>query len=180
MHSYKVNKDGLVVAEHVGKLKEGWIHSDVSVDTTKKKYIGGKWEDIIMEAQPLPEAIPETLTEIKNIMWNHIKGIRDVEESRPFLYMDHYLDLDSSAMTRLNTAINAARTALLNNMPFTVNWTCYDGSVLTMAAADLVNLPLALAVRTDSLHQKARRLKALIDSADTAEEVKNITWNSVI
>jgi len=90
--------------------------------------------------------------------------------------MGYRFDSDINSQRRITVAVQAAQAAFANNQPFTINWTCQDNSVAVLSASELMDMPVAMALAGDALHQKARNLKALIDAATTAEEVQAVVW----
>lgn len=117
-----------------------------------------------------------TLEEIKLAKWEEIKLARDTEEQAGLPYMGKVVDSDTLSVQRLTIASQNAQIALALGQDFVIDWTCKDNSVLKMTAKDLIGIPPALAQFSDSLHQKARKLRGQIDEAETIEEVENIKW----
>ena len=138
----------------------------------------GEW--VANPAPPPPEPYVVPLSFLKEIKWNEIKAKRDSEERSPLPYMNKLLDFDSISSERLAWAIDAARSAVGAGMAFTVNWTCYDNSILVMTEAEILQIPLVVAQRSDTLHAKARDLKLQIDLATTEEELKLISWDEPV
>lgn len=119
---------------------------------------------------------PIPLEKIKQNKWNEIKAIRDKKERDPLPYLGKLFDFDSLASDRLQWAIDAARSAVALGGQFETDWTCYDNSVITLSANDIIGIPLAVAQRSNELHVKARQYRQDIDNAETVEEVEAVIW----
>lgn len=112
----------------------------------------------------------------KDAKWEKIKAIRDQKEREPLAYLDKIFDFDSLSSERLTWLIDAARTAITFDSPFAVNWTCYDNTVIELSSEQIIGIPLAVAQRSDGLHQIARSLREQIEEATTEEELAIIVW----
>lgn len=77
-------------------------------------------------------------------------------------------------MQRINTAVQAAQAALSLGQPFSIAWTCADGHVLTLDAAGMIGMPVALAMHANELHLIARAFAARILAATTVAELEQI------
>lgn len=161
--------------EEVAKYQaKGWYISSEPIIWADKMYVNGQLFD--RPKQPEPELPQPTLEDAKQQKWFDIKMKRDSEERSPLPFLNKLLDFDSISSERLAWAIDAARTAVMAGQSFSVEWTCTDNSVLPMTEQDILGIPIAVAQRSDTLHKKARAMKAQIDSATTKEDVYAITW----
>jgi hypothetical protein len=73
----------------------------------------------------------------------------------------------------------ASQTALISKQAqqeFSVEWTCRDNSKILLSADETIGLSVALTQWSNSCHVKASELKALVDKAETKEEVEAINW----
>lgn len=123
---------------------------------------------------------PRTLDEIRAHRWGEIKTQRDQIESAGFPLSGKMLDSDTRSVQRINTAVQAAQAALATGLPFSIVWTCADGSALSLDAAGMLAAPVALAMYANQLHQIAKQLRTQIEAAANAEEVAAVTWPSLI
>lgn len=108
-----------------------------------------------------------------------INAARDAEESAGFDYLGKRFDSNAQAIKRLYGAAMAAQAAIASGAVATdsfVDWTCADGTVLTMTYAQAAGVIEAMAVVGNALHMKARDLKAQVEAAATVEEVNAIQW----
>lgn len=98
-----------------------------------------------------------------------INAERDRREASTFQYRGRKIDCDPRAAQRITAAAVAAQSALATGQPFSLDWMCADNSVLTLDAAGVAGMPLALAAFADALHHYARSLKqAVLEAEDLA------------
>lgn len=117
-----------------------------------------------------------TLEELKTRKWNQIRVERDQLEQAGVPYLGKILDSDTVSVQRIAIAVQAAQAAIAAEQPFTLVWTTQDNTPLTMVAAQVVGMSVALAQYSDSLHQTARALREQIEAAETVEELEAVTW----
>ena len=98
---------------------------------------------------------------------------RNAEEFAGFMAYGKEFDSDSDSQRRI---LIAANTAQVVGEAFSIDWTCADNSVITLDYAQMLGLPAIMAQYGDTLHQKARTLKAQIDAATTLEEINAVVW----
>ena len=121
------------------------------------------------------EVVPviKSLDEAKEAKINELKSIRDFKEMEPVLYAEHKFDFDSKSYERITAAIYALD---MQGATSTINWTLADNGSIPVTANDLRGVIAAAAARSDALHTTYRTLKAQVQAAETAEEVKTIVW----
>lgn len=117
-----------------------------------------------------------TLDELKTAKWAEIKAKRDTLEQAGVPYLGKVIDSDTVSVQRIAIAVQAAQAAISAGVEFALDWTCADNTVLTMTAAEVVGMSVALAQHADSLHQTARGLRERIEAATTTEELAAIKW----
>jgi hypothetical protein len=131
---------------------EGWTY-----------HVGrGRWED----TRPLPD--------IRAAKWAEIKVERDAREYGGFVYEGGTYDSSRESQLRILASAQAS------NRPGAgpVDWVLADNTVRRLTPAALLGLGQALAAYVNAVHARATELRALIESATTAEQVKAITWTS--
>lgn len=116
---------------------------------------------------------PVDLTVEKTKAKDRITLARNAEEFAGFMAYGKEFDSDSDSQRRI---LIAANTAQVVGEAFSIEWTCADNSVLTLDYAQMLGLPAIMAQYGDTLHQKARTLKAQIDAATTLEEINAVVW----
>lgn len=99
-----------------------------------------------------------------------ITADRDRREAAGFPYQGKVMDSTPLSVQRITAAALAAQVALAAGQPFSLDWTCADNSTLTLDAAGIIGMPVALAKHAAALHAHARNLKAAVAAAvDQAE-----------
>nr|DAK75380.1 MAG TPA: protein of unknown function (DUF4376) [Caudoviricetes sp.] len=145
------NKDGYKVV-----YKDGW-----------------KYEEI---PQPKPEPEP-TLDELKSQKRAEINSARDRTEQGGFEYLGKTFDSDPISCQRISTAAQAMAFAPEETA---IVWTCQDNTTISLNKTQLAGLVAALAMHSNTCHQKATALKAEVEKAKSKEELEKITWGEKI
>ena len=179
----KYNAAGEITGHYTQEIHESMFDADGAPLTSDLVQLTDEQHQLSMAGRlRVVNGVPEeyvytpTLDELKTAKWEKIKATRDAEERSPLPYMGALFDFDDTSSERLNWALEAARSAQALGATFSVNWTTADNATITMTASDIIGLPIAVAQRSDALHQKARALRAAIDAATTAEEVAAVSW----
>lgn len=103
-----------------------------------------------------------------------ISETRDLLEIQGFPAYGKVFDSDPVAVQRISIAVQAAQAV---GESFSIEWTCADNSTITLDYNQMQALPAFMATAANTLHVNARRLKALIDTAETIEEIESIQWS---
>ena len=111
--------------------------------------------------------------------WNEIRRRRDMLEATSFAYLGRQIESDIVSVLRINTAVRAADFAQAQGAPFATQWRCADNSLLALDGPALQLMPVALAAHAQALHTHANGLRAQIEAATTAEQLRAITWGVV-
>lgn len=102
-----------------------------------------------------------------------ITAARNAEEASGFLAYGKWFDSDTKAIQRISTAVQAAQVV---GETFSIEWTCADNSTITLDYSQMIALPAIMAQAANTLHIKARTLKAAIDAATTSAEIDAVVW----
>lgn len=108
-----------------------------------------------------------SLEQIKDRQLATINAARDRREEAGFPYRGKVLDSTPRSVQRITAAALAAQAILASGKSYSVDWTCADNSTLTLDAAGIIGMPVALAQHAAALHDHARSLKAAVDAADS-------------
>lgn len=119
---------------------------------------------------------PEAVTDARAAARERINVARNAAEREPFAAFGKTFDADDKAIQRILGAAQAAVVAKQLGQPLSIEWTCADNTTLAMDADMLVEIPVILAQAADTLHQRARSLKAQIDAATSLAEIEAVTW----
>ena len=131
-------------------------------------------QDIGNKKYQIVELPKPSLEELKLAKREEINQARDKSEQGGFEYMGKVFDSDQVSAQRISMAAQAMALATEGT---TITWTCQDNSTIDLTATDMQGLVSALAVWSNSCHEKATALKSQIDAAKTAEELEKITWD---
>ena len=112
------------------------------------------------------------LAELQDAAWSRIKAERDRREHAGAPYLGKILDSDEKSVTRISIAVQAAQAAISAGTAFSLAWTMQDNSVVTMTAAEVVGMSVALATHSNGLHLVARAVHEKIIAATDAAGVE--------
>lgn len=117
-------------------------------------------------------AIPApSLEELKQAKINELKNIRDNEEVKPISYQGYRFDYNDKARDRISAAIIA-----LDVSKGQIAWTTADNTEVMVNADDLRGVIAAVAMRSNELHVKYRKLKEQVEACTTKEQLEKIEW----
>lgn len=105
--------------------------------------------------------------------WERVKASRDAAEASDFIVNGVAYQPDVLRIT--GAALNALL-AQLAGVPFSIDWTVSDDSVVTLNGAQMQGVGIALAQHINSVHAIGRTLRAQIAAAQTHAEVGAVTW----
>lgn len=131
------------------------------------------------KAQELQDSV-ELLQYAKNKQWNMIKEKRNEVEQAGLPFKGKVLDYDMLSVIRLNQAKDGLN-ALINNGTMTrdkavIDWTMQDNTVMQLTIDDLESIPIYAVQYSNELHQKARKLRDMIDNAKDIKSILAINW----
>lgn len=116
---------------------------------------------------------PGDLEQAREAAWGVIKAARDAAEASDFIVNGVAYQPDVLRIT--GAALNALL-AQLAGVPFSIDWTVSDDSVVTLNGAQMQGVGIALAQHINSVHAIGRTLRAQIAAAQTHAEVGAVTW----
>ena len=120
-------------------------------------------------------AIPElTLDELKQAKREEINKARDNAEQGGFEYLGKVFDSDPVSCQRISCA---SQTFAMADDTATITWTCQDNTAIELNKPQVMGLVVALTMWSNTCHQKASKLKELVNAATSAEEVNAISWD---
>ncbi len=131
------------------------------------------------KAQELQDSA-ELLQYAKNKQWNMIKEKRNEVEQAGLPFKAKVLDYDMLSVIRLNQAKDGLN-ALISNGTMTrdkavIDWTMQDNTVMQLTINDLESIPIYAVQYSNELHQKARKLRDMIDNAKDIKSILAINW----
>ena len=116
----------------------------------------------------------QPLEELKLIKREEINQARDAAEQGGFEYLGKTFDSDQISAQRISMA---AQAMALADDTAKITWTCQDNTTIDLNKTQLAGLVAALAMHSNTCHQKATALKAEVEKAKTKEELEKITWS---
>lgn len=128
------------------------------------------------DLEQLGVVVAEAEEPIENIRARKIMKLkcqRDAAEVEPIEYDGHLYDYDSKARDRISAAIIALE---LQGEGATIEWTTADNDDAVVTTQDLRAIVAAVAVRSNALHIKYRRLKVQVQACSSAGDVEAIKW----
>lgn len=159
-------------------LKQGYVI--VNHDDFNKLIGNGDGEYLIADdgsiyAKPAPTDA-ELLAAAKQAKLAELKAERDAREVEPITYNGNSYDYDDKARERINAAIIAldVQTAQAK-ATVSIDWTTADNQDVKVTADDLRCVIASVANRSNILHIKYRKAKAMVEQATTVAEVEAIT-----
>ena len=124
------------------------------------------------ELHPAPEP---PLDEVKAAKIAELKGIRDSKEVEPIATSKGLFDYDEKSRDRLAIARQALEDA---DGAGTILWTTADNQRVPLGIADFAAINAAAATRSNALHVTYNELKARVNAAQTAADVRAVEWPS--
>lgn len=176
-------KDTKLAVEHSEEqitelLKQGYVivnHDDFN------KLIGNGDGDYLIayDGVVYPKPAPtdaELLASVKPAKIAELKAERDSKEVEQIEYGGNLYDYDDKARERINAAIIAldVQTAQTKAVA-SIDWTTADNQDVKVTADDLRCVIASVANRSNILHIKYRKAKAMVEQATTVAEVEAIT-----
>ncbi len=100
-----------------------------------------------------------------------INATRDATEQGTFTYLGKQIDADPVSVQRITVACNTAQMAIAANVPYSLEWSCADNSLLALDAAGVLGMMQALGSHGLATHMHARGLKTAVLAATTVAQV---------
>lgn len=164
-----INSQGINKVNYLGELKEG----DVLIDDEKEeKILNG--ELIYIEGKLIEKPL-ETLKEEKKAEINDARDLARKTEGAE--YDSDIFDVDEVSQSNILAQIKVAE--LLKSTEATYIYRSKTNKDHLLTVAELQELGLVIAQKVNEIYKKSWDLKAEVDKAQTAEEVKAIQWTSV-
>ncbi len=128
------------------------------------RWINRSWQDT------------RTIQDLKQTKWQEIKSQRSSIESEGFSCYNKVFDSDAISQSRIQGAVQLAQLAISTNQPFLITWTLQDNSTIDLDANQMIEVGIALGLHITNTHTRARELRALIEQANSKEELDLISW----
>ena len=129
------------------------------------------------DLKELGVVVAEAEEPIENIRTRKIielKRQRDAAEVEPVEYGGHLYDYDSKARDRIAAAIIALD---VQGEGAKISWTTADNEDAVVTAQDLRMIIASVAARSNALHTAYRAAKAMVEAAQSKDEIDTISIN---
>lgn len=177
-----------------GEIKRWTSHEESRMGETciKLAMLPGDWFIDVVTQEPvrMPERRPQctvfdwgmkqwvdrrSLAEIKADKWAEIKAARLRAETLPIVVGGCSFDADLTSQQKIYGQVLRAQLA---GESWSIDWTLWDNTEVTLTAAQMVAVGVALGQRTAGIYATARTLREQIDAAPSQAELEAIAWPS--
>jgi hypothetical protein len=100
-----------------------------------------------------------------------INAERDRREQLNFPYAGKLIDSDPVSVQRITVASSTASMALSAGVPFELDWSCADNTLLMLDAMGVLGMMQALGSHGLALHMHSRGLKAAVLASEDPESI---------
>jgi len=154
--------------------RQGVINTDTE-EHIKRNHPAWPEYQAWVKAGNTPDPAPVELEPLETLFRRVVSQInqrRNAIEQSVFPYMDTTFDSNQVSAIRIAGAVGAAQAAFAMGMPFDIAWTDSTNNDIPMTGEQIMGMPLAMAIHSNTVHQLARVLKdeatALLESGDRA------------
>jgi len=117
-----------------------------------------------------------TLSQAQADTWETIKADRGIAQLAGFTWNGYKFDSDDISIQRIQGAVQLAVLAQAAGSPFSIVWTLYDNTTLTMSGSDIINMYLSLGSFIQGIFATGVTLRNQINSATSISQLYSITW----
>lgn len=135
---------------------------------------GSSWE--YKEVPKEPTKHEPTLDELKASKISEMKSERNIREQQIIEYNGNTFDYDDSARERLLLGRQSLEDAGVEDAK--LKWTCADNEITYLGIEDFKGINTVAATRSITLHDTYNKLKVLINSCGTKEELEKVTFDT--
>lgn len=114
----------------------------------------------------------------RDAAWERIKSARSAAEQEGFLCNGVRYDADPISCQRIASAVVLAMLALQAGAPYSIEWTTFDNTSVTLDANGMIGVGLACGTYIAGIFSQARALREQIESATSADELDAIQWTN--
>lgn len=140
------------------------------------KLVGNADKEYIYKDGQVVEKPPEPIDieALKTAKIAEMKAERDNREVQDIEYNGKMFDYDDKSRERLTLA----RQALEDNKTESILWTCADNTRTNITLEDFKSINTLSATRSTQLHEQYNKLKLLINSLETEEQINKVTFDT--
>lgn len=137
------------------------------------------WNGINWEYKEVPKEHSEpepTLDELKAYKIAEMKAERNIREQQIIEYNGNTFDYNDLARERLLLGRKSLEDAGVEDAK--LKWTCADNEITYLGVEDFKGINTVAATRSIMLHDTYNKLKVLINSCGTKEELEQVTFDT--
>lgn len=137
------------------------------------------WNGSSWEYKEIPKEHSETeptLDELKASKITEMKAERNIREQQIIEYNGNTFDYDDLARERLLLGRQSLEDAGVEDAK--LKWTCADNEITYLGVDDFKGINTVAATRSIMLHDTYNKLKVLINSCGTKEELEKVTFDT--
>lgn len=137
------------------------------------------WNGINWEYKEVPKEPSEpesTLDELKASKIAEMKAERNIREQQIIEYNGNTFDYDDLARERLLLGRQSLEDTGVEDAK--LKWTCADNEITYLGVEDFKGINTVAATRSIMLHDTYNKLKVLINSCGTKEELEKVTFDT--
>lgn len=150
------------------------IEPPVEKECFLRVWNGSNWE---YKEKPKEPVEPEpTLDELKASKIDEMKAERNIREQQIIEYNGNTFDYDDLARERLLLGRQSLEDAGVEDAK--LKWTCADNEITYLGVEDFKGINTVAATRSIMLHDTYNKLKVLINSCGTKEELEKVTFDT--
>lgn len=135
---------------------------------------GSSWE--YKEVPKEPTKPESSLDELKASKILAMKSERNIREQQIIEYNGNTFDCDALARERLLLGRQSLEDAGIEDAK--LKWTCADNEIAYLGIEDFKGINTVVAARSIMLHDTYNKLKVLINSCGTKEELEKVTFDT--
>lgn len=167
MDRYAILENGIVVnltfADADFAAEQGWIAAGPNVE------IGWTHNGQRFSAPVVP------LADAKVSLWTRAKALRDAKINAGVAVAGvGTFDSDDASRLNLTGASVMALAAQAANQPFSINWKLADNSIVTLNAAQMIQIGVAVGAKVSAIHARAQAIGLAIEAATTRQNLEAI------
>lgn len=129
----------------------------------------GRWDEATQTI--IAPGAADLLARQKATVIGKINAERDRREQLNFPYAGKLIESDPVSVQRITVACTTAQMALAAGVPFALEWSCSNNTLLPLDAAGVLGMMQALGTHGLALHLHSRALKDAVNAAVNPDSV---------
>jgi len=136
------------------------------------------WDKQKLGPEPTQSQIDaiDDLVVYRNEKWEEIKAARDAARNAGFLFNGKTVQSDAASSDNVAGAALAATIAKALGVPYSVEWTMADNSVMPLNGDQVIAMFMTGAEFVKTIYARGVTLREQLAQAETEEEIQAIAW----